>query len=59
MKRPDHTYQVFFLEDDSHSKLSAKNVMTFYENFHKLAFTTKTKKRATKAISKAIKVCIR
>ena len=55
MKRPEYTYEVHFLEDESHSKLVAKNVMTFYENFHKLAFTTKTKKRATKAICKAIK----
>ena len=31
----------------------------FYENFHKAAFTTKTKKKATKAISKACKVYIK
>jgi hypothetical protein len=55
MKRPEYTYEVHFLEDDSHCKLIAKNVMSFYENFHKLAFTTKTKKRASKAICKAIK----
>jgi len=33
--------------------------MKFYENFHRLAFTNKTKKRATKAISKACKVYMR
>jgi len=59
MKRPEYTFECHFLEDESHSKLCAKNVMSFYENFHRLAFTTKTKKRATKAISKAIKVCIK
>jgi hypothetical protein len=58
-KRPDHTYECHFLEDESHSKLCAKNVRAFYENFHKLAFTTKTKKRATKAISKALKIYMR
>jgi hypothetical protein len=55
MKKPEYTYEIHFLEDESHSRLIAKNVMTFYDNFHKLAFTTKTKKRASKAICKAIK----
>jgi hypothetical protein len=59
MKTSVYTYRVHFLEDDSHSKLIGKHVMKFYENFHRLAFTNKTKKRATKAISKACKVYMR